>query len=115
MVDLALDDSTAGWRASGGAAHGGGGVAARGGVWDACAREEVPRGGQVALRDSPGPFGRGRAVDEVHWRRTAGGGRNRASREGEMEIGAFLRFLKIQGPFGKLTLSPIWRAQMEKC
>ena len=32
-------------------------------------------------RCSPGPFGRGRAVDEVHRRRTAGGGRNRASRE----------------------------------
>jgi len=32
-------------------------------------------------RGSPGPFGRGRAVDEVHRRRTAGGGRNRASRE----------------------------------
>ena len=32
-------------------------------------------------RGSPDPFGRGRAVDEVHRRRTAGGGRNRASRE----------------------------------
>ena len=82
-------------------------VAARGGVWDACAREEVPRGGQVALRDSPGPFGRGRAGDEVHRRRTAGGGRNRASREREMEIGAFLRFLKIQVPLGNLKISPI--------
>ena len=29
-------------------------------------------------RGSPGPFGRGRAVDEVHRRRTAGGRRNRA-------------------------------------
>jgi len=29
--------------------------------------------GQVALEDSPGPFGRGCAVDEVHRRRTAGG------------------------------------------
>ena len=29
--------------------------------------------GQVALEGSPGPFGRGRAVDEVHRRRTAGG------------------------------------------
>ena len=52
--------------------------------------------GQVALGDSPGPFGRGRVVDEVHRRRTAGGGRNRASREREMEIGAFLRFPKFQ-------------------
>jgi hypothetical protein len=32
-------------------------------------------------RGSPGPFGRGRAVDEVHRWRTAGCGRNRASRE----------------------------------
>ena len=53
--------------------------------------------GQVALGDFLGPFGRGRAVDEVHRRRTAGGGRNRASREREMEIGALLRFLKIPG------------------
>ena len=63
--------------------------------------------GQVALGNSPGPFGRGHAVDEVHRRRTAGGGRNRASREREMEIGAFLRFLKIQGPLGNLKISPI--------
>ena len=65
-------------------------MAARERVWDACAREEVPRGGQVALGDSPGPFDRGHAVDEVHRRRTVGGGRNRASREREIEIGAFL-------------------------
>ena len=37
--------------------------------------------GQVALEGFPGPFGRGRAVDEVHRRCTAGGGRNRVSRE----------------------------------
>ena len=53
--------------------------------------------GQVALGDFLGPFGRGRAVDEVHRRRTAGGGRNRASQEREMEMGALLRFLKIPG------------------
>ena len=29
-------------------------------------------------RGSPGPFGHGRTVDEVHRLRTAGGGRNRA-------------------------------------
>ena len=51
--------------------------------------------GQVELGNFPGPFGHGRVVDEVYRRRTAGGGRNRASREREMEIGAFLRFLKI--------------------
>ena len=37
--------------------------------------------GQVALEGSPGPFGRGRAVDEVHRWHTAGGGRSRVSRE----------------------------------
>ena len=75
----------------------GGVVAARGAAWDACAREEVPRGGPGGAGDFPGPFGRGRAVDEVHRRRTAGGGRNRASREREMEMGALLRFLKNPG------------------
>ena len=30
--------------------------------------------GQVVLGNFQGPFGRGRAVDEVHRRRTAGGG-----------------------------------------
>ena len=89
-VDLALGDSTASGQRRQRRCAGRGVVAARGGVWDACAREEVPRGGQVALRDSPGPFGRGRAVDEFHRRRTAGGGRNRVSREREMEIGALL-------------------------
>ena len=96
-VDLALGDSTASGRRRQRRCAGRGVVAARGAAWDACAREEVPRGSQVALGDSPGPFGRGRAVDEVHRRRTAGGGRNRASREREMEIGALLRFLKIPG------------------
>ena len=75
----------------------GGVVAARGAAWDACAREEVPRGGPGGAGDFPGPFGRGHTVDEVHRRRTAGGGRNRASREREMETGALLRFLKIPG------------------
>src|SRR6185312_5032450 len=53
-------------------------------------------------RGSPGPFGRGRAVDEVHRRRTAGGGRNRVTGKREMELRAYLRVLKIQGPLGKL-------------
>ena len=51
--------------------------------------------GQVALGDFPGPFGRGRAVDEVHRRRTAGGGRNRAAERREMEVRAYMRFLKV--------------------
>ena len=62
--------------------------------------------GQVALEGSLGPLGRGRAVDEVHRRRTAGGGRNRAAERREMEVRAYLRFLKVQGPLGKLKISP---------
>ena len=48
--------------------------------------------GQVALEGFPGPLGRGRAVDEVHQRRTAGGGEieQREEREREMEVRAFL-------------------------
>jgi len=57
-------------------------------------------------RGSPGPFGHERAVDEVHRRRTAGGGRNRAAERREMEVRAYLRFLKVQGPLGKLKISP---------
>jgi hypothetical protein len=45
---------------------------------------------QVALEGSPGPFGLGRAVDEVHRRRTAGGGETEQAGRREMEIGAFL-------------------------
>ena len=41
-------------------------------------------------RASSGPLGRGRALDEVHRRRTAGGGRNRAAERGEMEVRAYL-------------------------
>ena len=65
-------------------------MAARGGVWDACAREEVPRGGQVALGDSLGPFGRGCTMDEVHRWCTAGGGETEQAGRREMEIRAFL-------------------------
>ena len=54
-----------------------------------------------------GPLGRGRAMDEVHRRRTAGGGRNRGTGRREMEVRAYLQFLKFQGPVGKLKISPI--------
>ena len=37
--------------------------------------------GQVALDGSPGPLGRGRAVDEVHRRRTAGGAKQSTREE----------------------------------
>ena len=45
---------------------------------------------QVALEGFPGPLGRGRAVDEVHRRRTAGGGETERREEREMEVRAFL-------------------------
>ena len=61
---------------------------------------------QVALEGFPGPLGRGRAVDEVHRWRTAGGERNRGTGTREMEVRAYLRFLKFQGPVGKLKISP---------
>ena len=46
--------------------------------------------GQVALEGSPGPFGRLRAVDEVHRRRTAGGGETEQAgrRDGDKGISA---------------------------
>ena len=62
--------------------------------------------GQVALEGSQGPFGHGRAVDEVHRRRTAGGGETEQAGRREMEIRAYLRFLKFQGPVGKIKISP---------
>ena len=87
---MALGDSTASGRSCSGAAQGGGVVAARGAAWDACAREGVPRGGQVALRDSPGsiwPWARGGRSPPAAY-----GGRREQSRPGEreMEIRAYL-------------------------
>jgi len=63
--------------------------------------------GQVALEGFLGPFGCGRAVDEVHRRRTAGGGETEQAGRREMEIRAYLQFLKFQGPLGNLKISPI--------
>ena len=62
--------------------------------------------GQVALGDFPGPFGHRLAMDEVHRRRTAGGGETEQAGRREMEIRAYLRFLKFQGPLGNLKISP---------
>ena len=89
-VDLGQGRTTASGRSGSGAAHGGGGVAARGGVWDACAREEVPRAGQVALEGFPGsiwPRARGGRSPPAAY-----GGRREQSRPGEreMEIRAYL-------------------------
>ena len=85
---MALGDSTASGRRRQRRCAGRGVVAARGGVSDACAREEVPRGGQVALRGFPGSI----------WPRAHGGrsppapygGRRETEHQGEREVRAYL-------------------------
>ena len=73
-----------------GAAPGGGGVAARGGVWDACEREEVPRGGPGGA----GGFCRVHLATGARWTKSTGGvrraARNRAPERREMEVRVFL-------------------------
>ena len=80
---MALGESTASGRSGSGAAHGWG---CRGGSGSGLGRVWAWEGAKGRARwrgeVSPGPFGRGRAVDEVHRRRTAGGA-NRAGRERE--------------------------------
>ena len=65
-------------------------MSARESARDACSVGRCQGAGQVALEGFPGPLGHGHAVDEVHRRRTAGGGRNRAAERKEMEVRAFL-------------------------
>ena len=81
----------------------------------ACAREEVPRGGPGGA----GGFSRVHLAAGARWTKSTGGvrwaARNRAPERREMEVRAFLRFLKFQGPLGNLKISPILRAQMKKC
>ena len=76
--------TTASERSCSGAAQGGGVVAARGAAWDACAREEVPRGGQVALSGFPGsiwPRARGGRSPPAAY-----GGRRETEHRGEREV-----------------------------
>ena len=69
-------------------------MAARERAGDACVREEVPRGGPGGA----GGFSRVHlAAGAVRW-----AARNRAPERREMEVRAFLRFLKFQGPLGNL-------------
>ena len=88
---MALGVSTASGRRRQRCCAGRGVVAARGGVWDACTREEVPRGGQVALGGFPGSI-----WPRAHGGRSppaAYGGRreNRApGREREVKVRAYL-------------------------
>ena len=83
-VDLALGDSTASGRRRQRRCAGRGVVAARGGVWDACAREEVPRGGQVALGGFPGSiWPRARGGPAAYGGRQENGAPGRERGEGE--------------------------------
>src|SRR6185312_13111938 len=74
-----------------GAAPAGGVVAAREGVWDACAREEVPRGGPGGAKRFP----RVHLAVGARWTKSTGGVRRaarteQAGGEREMEIRAYL-------------------------
>ena len=82
-------------------------VSARESVWDACEHGEVPRGrpgGTGGLPWSTWPrTRRGRGPPAAY------GGRREKTEQAErreMEVRAYLRFLKFQGPVGKLKISP---------
>jgi hypothetical protein len=82
-------------------------VAAQERVWDACARGEVPRGGPGGARGVP----RVHLAAGAPWTRSTGGVRRAAAKQStgrrEMEVRAFLRFLKFQGHVGNLKISSI--------
>ena len=94
----------------------GGGVAAPKRAWDACARGEVPRGGPGGAEGFP----RVHLAAGARWTKSTGGvrraARNRAT-GGERDEGEGLSVIseKIQGPIGKLKISPVLRAQTKKC
>ena len=93
---MALGDLTAGWRGERAALRMAGVAWRLGEASETRVRVRRCQGaGQVALEGSPGPFGHGRAVDEVHRRRTAGGGETEQAGRREMEIRAYLQFLKF--------------------
>ena len=72
-------------------------MAARGAAWDACAREEVPRGGPGGAERLPWVH----LAAGARWTKSTGGVRRAAGETEpagrEMEMGALLRFLKIPG------------------
>ena len=80
-------------------------VSARESAWDTCERGKVPRGKPGGAGGLPGSIWpqtrRGRGPPAVY------GGRNRGTGMREMEVRAYLRFLKFQGPLGNLNISPI--------
>ena len=90
-VDLVRGDSTASWRSVQAAScmvgrrGGSGGSQRRVSSWGGAKGQARWR-----WRAPLGPLGRGRTMDEVHRRRTAGGGRNRAAERRAMEVRAYL-------------------------
>ena len=77
VVDLALGDSTVSGRRRQRRCAGRGVVAARGGVWDACAREEVPRGGPGGAERFP----RVHLAAGARWTKSTGGVRRAAGKQ----------------------------------
>ena len=80
-------------------------MAAREGLRGACPLGEMPRGRPGGAGGLP----RVHLAADAPWtrstggvRRAAGGGRNRAAERREMEVRVYLRFLKVQGPLGKI-------------
>ena len=85
------------------------------GLRGACPLGEVPRGRPGGTGELPWVH---LAVD-APWTRSTGGVRRAAGEteqagRREMEVRAYLRFLKVQGPLVKLKISPTYRAQMKK-
>ena len=74
---MALGDSTASGRRRQRRCAGRGVVAARGGVWDACAREEVPRGGPGGAERLPWVH----LAVGARWTKSTGGVRRAARTE----------------------------------
>ena len=114
-VDLGQGRTTASGRSGSGAAHGGGVVAAREAAWDACGRGRAPRGGPGGVERFP----RVHLAAGARWTKSTGGVRRAARTEqagGERDgdKGIFV-ISENPGPLSKLKLSPIWRAQIEKC
>jgi hypothetical protein len=54
-------------------------------------------------------------VDGVHRTLVASGALRQRAGKGEMKVGAYLQFLKVQRPLGKLQFSLISGAQMKTC
>ena len=96
----------------GGTAHGGAAwrFASRSGACGKWGRSQLACQA-ASLRSTGGPNGRGRRPPY------ASGGWYAAAedRGGEMEVGACLQFLKIQGLLGKLKFSLLSGAQIKKC